>query len=318
MPNFATAAIVQPLRDASRSLVRELGFMKPTLAGTELPPSAVHALIEIEAKGMLAANELSKLLDLEKSSVSRLVRKLIDAGELSEEAGHGDARFKSLFLTAKGRATARAINVFANAQVEAALARLKPEDYEKLLHGVRKYADALRECRTGVAHPMAAEVTIDQGYRTGVIARSTEMHALYYARMAGFGAYFESTVALGLAEFVQRLDRPKNGLWSALENGRIVGTIAIDGEDLGSEIAHLRWFIVDDGLRGRGTGRQLLGAAVGFSDARRFKETHLWTFAGLSAARHLYEAHGFVCVEERPGTQWGAEVMEQRFVRART
>ncbi|MGO3570299.1 MAG: MarR family transcriptional regulator, partial [Serratia grimesii] len=35
------------IRDASRHLVRELGFMGSTLAETDLPPSAVHALIEI-------------------------------------------------------------------------------------------------------------------------------------------------------------------------------------------------------------------------------------------------------------------------------
>ena len=34
---------IGPIRDASRRLVRELGFMRATLAGTNLPPSAVHA-----------------------------------------------------------------------------------------------------------------------------------------------------------------------------------------------------------------------------------------------------------------------------------
>lgn len=37
--------LVEPIRDASRRLVRKLGLMRDTLAGTGLPPSAVHALI---------------------------------------------------------------------------------------------------------------------------------------------------------------------------------------------------------------------------------------------------------------------------------
>ncbi|MBQ3301478.1 MAG: GNAT family N-acetyltransferase, partial [Eggerthellaceae bacterium] len=90
-----------------------------------------------------------------------------------------------------------------------------------------------------------------------------------------------------------------------------------DGEDLGANIAHLRWFIVDDSARGSGAGRKLLSAALAFADEQGFAETHLWTFDGLSVARHLYEAHGFVCVEEHPGNQWGREVLEQRFVRPR-
>ena len=77
------------VRDASRRLVRELGFMKATLADSRLPPSAVHALVEIGARGSLTATALCELLVLEKSSVSRMVRKLIDAHLLVEEIEHG-------------------------------------------------------------------------------------------------------------------------------------------------------------------------------------------------------------------------------------
>jgi len=122
-------------------------------------------------------------------------------------------------------------------------------------------------------------------------------------------------VASGLAEFCGRLDNPRNAIWTAMQDQSLVGAVAIDGEDLDPGVAHLRWFIVEDGQRGRGIGKKLLSTAIAFSEASGFSEIDLWTFAGLDAARHLYEAHGFVCVEERPGTQWGAQVNEQRFVR---
>ena len=35
------------LREFSRKLVRELGFMRSTLADSDLAPSAVHAILEI-------------------------------------------------------------------------------------------------------------------------------------------------------------------------------------------------------------------------------------------------------------------------------
>ncbi len=53
-----------------------------------------------------------------------------------------------------------------------------------------------------------------------------------------------------------------------------------------------------------------------FVDEQAFAETHLWTFAGLNAARHLYETLGLHRIEERKGSQWGSEVLEQRFVRS--
>ncbi|NNF78437.1 MAG: GNAT family N-acetyltransferase, partial [Rhizobiales bacterium] len=80
-------------------------------------------------------------------------------------------------------------------------------------------------------------------------------------------------------------------------------------------ISHLRWFIVSDALRGTGVGRTLLGEALNFCDRQGFKETHLWTFKGLDAARRLYEANGFVLADEYWGDQWGKKVREQRFAR---
>jgi N-acetylglutamate synthase-like GNAT family acetyltransferase len=159
------------------------------------------------------------------------------------------------------------------------------------------------------------DVAIEPGYQPGLIGRAVEMHARYYARTVGFGRSFESLVASGLAEFVGRLNRPVNQIWAAVEAGNIVGSIAIDGEDLGAGIGHLRWFIVEDGRRGGGIGKKLLMEAISFCDRNGFSETHLWTFRGLDAARKLYEACGFALVEEQAGQQWGEEVVEQRFVR---
>lgn len=326
MPVTEDAAL--PIRDASRRIVRELGFMKPTLAGTELPASAVHALIEIGNRDGLTATDLCDRLNLEKSSVSRMLRKLVDGGELAEESSETDGRAKRLTLTVRGRRTLAAIDAFAQEQVGGALACLPAADHAMVVQGLRLYADALhaRRAATG-GGPRAATppaVRIERGYRPGLIGRAVDMHAQFYARAHGFGAVFESRVAAGLADFLPRLDRPCNAVWTALDGDRIVGTIAIDGEDLSSEapgpgrgIAHLRWFIVEDGRRGGGVGRRLLDQAVTFADRSGFAETRLWTFRGLDAARRLYEAAGFVLADEWSGNQWGTEVTEQSFVRLR-
>ncbi|WP_426037875.1 bifunctional helix-turn-helix transcriptional regulator/GNAT family N-acetyltransferase [Cypionkella sp. TWP1-2-1b2] len=316
MPNAPLADSIEAIRRAARLLVRELGFMGGDFAGGDLSPSAVHALIEIAASGVTAggvtARDLGFLLHLEKSSVSRMLRKLVVGGDVEEQVG-GDGRVKILALTEAGQRRVMAIHAFARAQVSAALARLQPGQERVVLEGLQLYAEALS---AAVAYsPALPAVEIAAGYRSGLIARITQMHALYYAQNSGFGQRFESVVAGGLAGFSDRLDSPRNAIWAALRGGEIVGSIAIDGEDPGVNLAHLRWFITDGAVQGSGAGRRLLAAALDFVDAQGFEATHLWTFSGLSAARHLYEAHGFELVEERPGQQWGKEVLEQRFVR---
>lgn len=311
MPNAADSHTIDAIRTASRQLVRELGFMGGDLAGTDLSPSAVHALLEIEAGGV-TARDLGIRLRLEKSSVSRMLRKLVDAGDVAEMAGE-DGRVKVLSLTSKGAQRVVAIHAFARAQVSDALGRLEPAQEPVVLDGLNLYATALAARAEGSAREPAVEIV--EGYQTGLIARITQMHALHYACSSGFGQGFESVVAGGLAEFCNRLGNPGNAIWAAMQGQTIVGSVAIDGEDMGGNIAHLRWFIVDDRVRGTGGGRKLLSAALRFVDEQGFKETQLWTFKGLDAARHLYEGHGFVLEEERPGTQWGSKVLEQRFVR---
>lgn len=139
---------IGPIRDASRRLVRELGFMRATLAGTSLPPSAVHALVEIGARKSMTAGELCDVLILEKSSVSRMVRKLIDAGELVEGLSGTDGRAKPLSLTPQGRKTLSRIDSFARHQVATALEKMSPETRRSLAEGMAAYARALEACRT--------------------------------------------------------------------------------------------------------------------------------------------------------------------------
>jgi GNAT superfamily N-acetyltransferase len=175
----------------------------------------------------------------------------------------------------------------------------------------------------------ADRLGIVEGAIPGALDRVVAMHADYYAREHGMGEIFERKVAEGLREFLPRAHSPLNRLWLATtvepsdqagqtrQTGQIVGSIAIDGEDLGGGQAHLRWFILDDGCRGQGMGAALLRKAVEFVEAAGFERTVLWTFKGLDAARHLYEREGFRLAEEYAGAQWGVSLMEQRFVRER-
>ena len=312
-PSFS---LVTKIRSASRDLVRELGFMNRTLAGTELSPSAVHAIIEIGATGRLSSQDLSEKLLLEKSTVSRLVKSLVDKGEVREVRSKEDARRKHLHLTGQGEKTLAAITQYAEQQVAAAVAPLNDASRQAILTGLQEYSAALQASRmSGKVAVPGNETTIKEGYTPCIIGRIVEMHASYYSRLVGFGAAFEIKVASGLADFVTRLEKPENAIWYAQKDGTIVGGIAIDGEDLGDRRAHLRWFIVDNGIRGAGVGKMLIQEAMEFCNQQAFCETLLWTFKGLDAARRLYENYGFSLAEEYYGHQWGTEVLEQKFVR---
>lgn len=151
------------------------------------------------------------------------------------------------------------------------------------------------------------------GFTPGVIGRVAELHAKYYAAHWNFGPFFEAKVAAELAGFIQRYNASQDRIWSLVIDENIEGSLTIDGGSESQDMAHLRWFIVSDKLRGQGAGNHLMQQAISFCKEVGFGKVYLWTFHGLEPARHLYEKFGFQLVAEHPGEQWGTTVTEQKF-----
>ena len=108
-------------------------------------------------------------------------------------------------------------------------------------------------------------------------------------------------------------DQPKDRVFSLLIDGNIEGSLSIDGSSENTNVAHLRWFVMSDRLRGKGAGNYLMQQAMEFCKHNAYDGVYLWTFQGLGSARHLYEKYGFTLTEETTGEQWGSVVTEQRF-----
>ncbi|RQM47718.1 MarR family transcriptional regulator [Paraburkholderia bannensis] len=329
VPATPRDSTILEIRDFSRKLVRELGFMRTTLADSDLAPSAVHAVIEIGATPGISAKDLGQILRLDKSNTSRQVARLEAAGFVQRTGSTEDARSSLLHLTPAGETLRQRIDRFATDQVSHALRRMVPSEQHALVRSLALYADALSQDNPNQKPSPASDVKLDpkpadsardgaivDGYQPGCIGDIASLHARFYSVHWGFGAFFEQRVATELAAFAGALPAAGKALWLYVENGRALASLAIDG-DLATGVAHLRWFIVDDSLRGAGVGRQLMTQAMQFVDDAGFKETYLWTFKGLHAARHLYESFGFGLVSEAEGDQWGTKVTEQRFTRSR-
>jgi GNAT superfamily N-acetyltransferase len=140
------------------------------------------------------------------------------------------------------------------------------------------------------------------GYTPGALGRIVELHGTYYAEHWGLGLYFEAKVAAEMAEFLSHFDPAFDGAWFAQVDGQVVGGIFISGSRAAEEGARLRWFIIDPAYQGRGLGRRLMEAAMAFCREKGFRRVYLTTFEGLTAARHLYEKHGFVLIGEEDAT----------------
>ena len=147
-------------------------------------------------------------------------------------------------------------------------------------------------------------------------------HGRYYARDWGFDASFEARIAEGLGAFMLRYDAAGGDRLLIAHDcagdgaQRFLGGLALDFHDPDTPgEARLRWFILGDGARGKGVGGLLMAAAMAHLDQHGMA-CSLGTFAGLDAARTLYERHGFALVSETEAATWGPLLREQVFGRS--
>jgi ribosomal protein S18 acetylase RimI-like enzyme len=162
----------------------------------------------------------------------------------------------------------------------------------------------------GPASPAAGTITLRTTLRPGDLGTVVHLHGILYAREYGFDPTFEAYVAGPLSDFVRAAD-PRSRLWLAEQGERIVGCVAVVAAS--SQVAQLRWFLVDPSARGTGLGKRLLREALAFCESREYMSIVLWTERSLTAAAHLYRAAGFRKVEEKPGRVWGKDVVEEKY-----
>lgn len=151
------------------------------------------------------------------------------------------------------------------------------------------------------------------GYTPGAIGKIVELHGTYYDEYWQLGSYFEAKVAEEFGELMCRFNPEQDGFWTARLDGEILGGIVIDGKAGATEGARLRFFVIDPAYQGQGIGKKLMETAMNFCRQAGFKRVYLTTFAGLDAARSLYERVGFKLIWQDEAKHWGTVLQEQKF-----
>lgn len=91
------------LREAIRLLERKLGLLddlQSACCGVTL--AQCHAIVEIGRAGSISLNDLSVVIGLDKSTMSRTINNLVNNGLASREIDPNDRRYLTIQLTEKG------------------------------------------------------------------------------------------------------------------------------------------------------------------------------------------------------------------------
>jgi GNAT superfamily N-acetyltransferase len=143
------------------------------------------------------------------------------------------------------------------------------------------------------------------------LAYVVQSHVDYYGRAYGFDETFRHYVGDAADRFAETLSPGLEQLWIVEEIGQPAGSIAIVKVD--TKTAQLRWFLLEESLRGKGIGNQLMTTAIQFCREKGYKNIFLWTVAQLDTARYLYQKYGFAITDTAAHDIWGQSLVEERW-----
>ena len=140
---------VERVREVLRRFNRRAGVLQTDPYGLDLSLSQGSALVDIGRFGQLRSQDLVQLLNLEKSSVSRLVANLEERKLLKITPDPEDGRSKHLSLTPSGRKAVAVINRLANRVVEEAFDHLSAKEQAEVVAALEKLNHAVNRADEG-------------------------------------------------------------------------------------------------------------------------------------------------------------------------
>jgi GNAT superfamily N-acetyltransferase len=150
-------------------------------------------------------------------------------------------------------------------------------------------------------------------YPPGLIGTIAALFGRTIAASHGVDWTLDAMIAEEQIEFFRRFDPLGDRVWVATDAGVPKGGLTIEGprSASGQDAARLRFFILDESVRGRGLGRRMVADAMRFCQDQRYRRVYLTTLPGLDAAFRLYAEQGFVLAGQRDQAFHGSRYVEQ-------
>lgn len=156
-----------------------------------------------------------------------------------------------------------------------------------------------------------SDITIRTSITPGDLGYVMFRHGKLYGEEYHYGVSFETYIGAGLYEFYKNYDPGRDRAWICEHDGKIVGFLLLMHRE--HNMAQLRYFYFEPEFRGQGLGNTLMELFVAFARKCQYRGAYLWTTHELTAAHHLYKKFGFTLTDEKPSTDFGKPLVEQRY-----
>jgi putative acetyltransferase len=290
-----TDLLIAKIRSSSREMVREFGLLNNrfSLIGST---SQCHALVELDSRGVMNLGQLSAVLNLEKSTTSRLITQLLEKGICHIQPDENDRRNKLISLTNKGLQLVNKIHFEANLQVQQALDMMSEEEKNVVARGLSIYAKYLKRSR------IQQEYTIRELLKKDVPALINLVKTVW-AEFGFDSSHPEAPLFESELNKTYEIYSVKKSKYFVLTQGKkIIGGAGfgpLPGGD--KSTCELKQMYLSSQLRGAGLGASLLKRVLEDIKKEGFKKCYLETMDFMHGANSLYQKFGFIKIDQPIG-----------------
>jgi DNA-binding MarR family transcriptional regulator/predicted N-acetyltransferase YhbS len=296
---------IEVVRRFNCVFTRRIGVLREGLLHSRYSLSEARILFELAHREDRSASDLSRELGLDPGYLSRILVRLEGQGLIARARSENDGRRRILSLTSAGKDAFAMLDTRSREEVAEMLGGLSERDQRRLVDAMGIIEGILqRDFKFSEPFVLRAHEPGDMGW---VVNR----HGVLYAREYGWDESFEAVVARIVADFIDGYDPAKERCWIAEMGGERVGCVFIVKES--ETVAKLRLLLVESEARGLGLGTRLVEECIRFARGRSYEKLTLWTNSVLDAARHIYEEHGFVLVDEEEHHSFGHDLVGQNW-----
>ncbi|HWI87478.1 MAG TPA: bifunctional helix-turn-helix transcriptional regulator/GNAT family N-acetyltransferase [Sphingomonas sp.] len=292
---------IATVRGFNRFYTRFVGALNARFLGSDLSLAETRLLFEIAHRAPLLATELQSSLGMDAGFVSRVLARFEARGWIERSRGVGDARRRSIALTAAGRESFTAIDARQRAEVVAMLDRLDAMHRADLC--------ALLRSTQSLLDDKAGRTVSLRTFRPGDMGMIAARQSILYRTVYGWGPQIEVIEGEVTTAFLRDFKPGREQCWVAEVDGMMAGSVFLTDE--GGGLSRLRLLYVEPFARGLGIGNTLVETCVGFARDVGYSAMTLWTHTVLASARRIYAAHGFQIVDVHTHEEFGAPVQSE-------
>jgi DNA-binding MarR family transcriptional regulator/GNAT superfamily N-acetyltransferase len=302
---------IAAIRRFNRFYTERIALLNETLLDSPFTLAQARVLFELGTRKNLSAADLVDTLGLDPGYLSRILQDFKERRLVSSRRAEDDARRTKLSLTEKGRREFSTIDRRSRRSVAELIAPMSRDERRRVLGAMHTVEAHLSGASTGAAARSSVSSLLIRPHRIGDIGWAIERHGTLYAEEFGWNGEFEALVATLFARFATAHDEAFERCWIAEADGERLGCVFVVRNDRDASAAQLRCLLVDPKGRGLGIGRRLVEQCLTFAKSAGYAKMMLWTNDALAAARRIYEATGFVLVEESSHHSFGRDLKGQ-------